>query len=60
MLGNCLNILDKLFKNKYEQEHETVNNDLGSGFKSDDLNRRNPCVLNENLDWLDHLNLIQL
>ena len=50
MLGHCLNILDKLLKNKYEQEHETVNNDLGSSFKSDDLNRRNPCVLNENLD----------
>lgn len=60
MLGHCLNILDKFLKNKYEQEQEIVNDDLGSGFKSDDLNKRSPCVLNENLDWLDHLNLIQL
>ena len=60
MLGHCLNILNKFSKNKYQQEQEIGNNDLGSGFKSDDLNRRNPCVLNENLDWLDHLNLIRL
>lgn len=43
-----------------KQKRKIVNYDLGSVLKSDFLNTKNPWVLIENPDGLNHLNLIQL